>query len=62
MLKKLTFVMAGVAGLVVVTVTPTPAHHAFSAEFERPIHLEGTETRCTISCFKISSEILAFAI
>lgn len=44
MLAKLTFVVAGVAGLVVVTARPAPAHHAFAAEFDadRPIHLEGT--------------------
>ena len=44
MRTKLTFVVAGVAALVVVTPRPAPAHHAFSAEFDadRPIHLEGT--------------------
>jgi hypothetical protein len=43
MSTKLTLVVAGVVGLVVVTARPAPAHHAFAAEFDadRPIHLEG---------------------
>ena len=46
-IKQLQVLVAGVGSLLLLTVLPTWAHHAFSSEYDftKPIELEGTITR-----------------